>query len=285
MGGPGPLPVAPPLLLSLRGSSPPAALPSLSPAGASRSAPQAAAAAPRTCHAGLSLPQAQVLAELFGGRCALLDPPRPATIKTLIAFQAHWDRHPHLWDQICQARQGWCWWWWRGGVGGRLATGGVECFVCCSAGCLRHLPSPTYRCRRNPSPSPGQVWNTAFQVVAARQRSGAAADGFSFRAFMDGPVARVRRKPARARCQGRGPLAGTCGRRARRRAPCLAQACRPSLVPPPLPPPRVLVRSLDVGVNADGVITMLHDYTQVGALRLERGRGGGGVRQEGLTAG
>lgn len=42
-----------------------------------------------------------------------------------------------------------------------------------------------------------QVWNTAFQVVAQGQR-GAGAD-FCFRAFMDGPVARVRRKPARAR--------------------------------------------------------------------------------------
>jgi hypothetical protein len=52
--------------------------------------------------AGLSLPQAQVLAELFGGRSALLDPPRPATIKSLIAFQAFWDRHPQLYDQICQ---------------------------------------------------------------------------------------------------------------------------------------------------------------------------------------
>lgn len=52
--------------------------------------------------AGLSLPQAQVLAELFGGRGALLDPPRPATIKNLIAFQAFWDRHPQLFDDICQ---------------------------------------------------------------------------------------------------------------------------------------------------------------------------------------
>lgn len=47
---------------------------------------------------------------------------------------------------------------------------------------------------------PPQVWNTAFQVVAARQRAGAEAADFSFRAFMDGPVASVRRKPARARC-------------------------------------------------------------------------------------
>lgn len=56
--------------------------------------------------AGLSLPQAQVLAELFGGRSALLDPPRPATIKNLIAFQAAWDRHPALYDQICQVGLG-----------------------------------------------------------------------------------------------------------------------------------------------------------------------------------
>ena len=43
-----------------------------------------------------------MLAELFGGRAALLDPPRAATIKSLIAFQAFWDRHPSLYDQICQ---------------------------------------------------------------------------------------------------------------------------------------------------------------------------------------
>ena len=41
-----------------------------------------------------------------------------------------------------------------------------------------------------------QVWNTAYQVVAQRQRG---VGDFSFRAFMKGPVARVRRKPARAR--------------------------------------------------------------------------------------
>jgi hypothetical protein len=49
-----------------------------------------------------------VLAELFGGRGALLDPPRPATIKSLIAFQAFWDRHPQLYDQICQVLPS-CW--------------------------------------------------------------------------------------------------------------------------------------------------------------------------------
>ncbi|EFN59785.1 hypothetical protein CHLNCDRAFT_56574 [Chlorella variabilis] len=116
---------------------------------------------------GLSLPQAQVLAELFGGRGALLDPPRPATIKNLIAFQAFWDRHPQLFDDICQ------------------------------------------------------VWNTAYQVVAHRLRGNSGE--FNFRAFMDGAVTRVRRKPARA---------------------------------------RVIMRNLDVGVNADGVINMIHDYTQ-----------------------
>lgn len=55
---------------------------------------------------GLSLPQAQVLAELFGGRGALLDPPRAATIKHLIAFQAHWDGHPQLYDQLCKVGAG-----------------------------------------------------------------------------------------------------------------------------------------------------------------------------------
>ncbi|KAI3429707.1 hypothetical protein D9Q98_005792 [Chlorella vulgaris] len=115
---------------------------------------------------GLSLPQAQVLAELFGGRGALLDPPRAATIKHLIAFQAHWDGHPQLYDQLCK------------------------------------------------------VWNSAYQVVAQRQRGGGE---FSFRAFMDGPVSRVRRKPARA---------------------------------------RVIMRHLDVALNADGLLHMVHDYTQ-----------------------
>ena len=41
-----------------------------------------------------------------------------------------------------------------------------------------------------------QVWNTAYQLVAQRQRG---VGEFHFRAFMDGPVTRVRRKPARAR--------------------------------------------------------------------------------------
>ncbi len=61
---------------------------------------------------GLSLPQAQVLAELFGGRGALLDPPRAATIKHLIALQAYWDGHPQLYDQLCKVGLIGC----RGGV-------------------------------------------------------------------------------------------------------------------------------------------------------------------------
>jgi hypothetical protein len=40
------------------------------------------------------------------------------------------------------------------------------------------------------------VWTTAYQVLAQRQRG---VGDLDFRAFMDGPVARVRRKPARAR--------------------------------------------------------------------------------------
>lgn len=119
---------------------------------------------------GLSLPQAQVLAELFNGRSALLDPPHPATIKSLVDFLARWDRHPQLYEHICQ------------------------------------------------------VWDTAYQVVAQRQRGTAAsASNFNFRAFMDGPVARIRRKPARA---------------------------------------RVIMRHLDAGVNVDGVVNMIRDYTQ-----------------------
>lgn len=71
----------------------------------------------------------------------------------------------------------------------------------CLAAGLGHQPRPDPLFRRALSRRLPQVWNTAYQVVAQRQR-GAAAD-FSFRAFMDGPVARVRRKPARARCERR----------------------------------------------------------------------------------
>ena len=150
---------------------------------------------PRPTTAGLSLPQAQVLAELFGGRNALLDPPRPATIKQLIAFQAHWDRHPHLYDQICQVS----------------SAGSVQTIACqhvkwsstkiavsagaaAAATCTLEgvLPSLNSHCPL----AALQVWNTAYQVVAQRQRG---VGDFSFRAFVDGPVARVRRKPARAR--------------------------------------------------------------------------------------
>ena len=51
---------------------------------------------------------------------------------------------------------------------------------------------------------------------------------------MDGAVARLRRKPARA---------------------------------------RVIVRSLDLGLNADALVTMVHDYTQVGCRAVRPGAG------------
>ena len=92
--------------------------------------------------AGLSLPQAQVLGELFGGRAALLDPPRPVSIRELVAFQAHFDRLPALYAALLG------------------------------------------------------VWEEAYRVVARGQRD---AGDFSFRAFMEGPVAKARAKPARAR--------------------------------------------------------------------------------------
>eukprot|EP00887_Chlorella_sp_A99_P003983 scaffold11.g3983.t1 len=115
---------------------------------------------------GLSLPQAQVLGELFNGRAALVDPPRPASIAALVAFQAAWDGYPQLYDQALH------------------------------------------------------VLNTAYQVLAQGMRG---AGDFHFRTFMEGPVARLRRKPARA---------------------------------------RVICRNLDVGLNADGLVSMVHAYTQ-----------------------
>lgn len=163
--------------------------------------------------AGLSLPQAQVLGELFGGRGALLDPPRPATIKSLVAFQAYWDRHPHLYDQICQVR---------GATAGReegpcvamlLSLLLASAAACSSLRGVRPMPAwplvpppPTRPARHSSfvllSALKQQVFNTAYQVVAHRAgaQGGAQGGDFSFRAFMDGPVAHVRRKPAKARC-------------------------------------------------------------------------------------
>jgi hypothetical protein len=120
---------------------------------------------------GLSLPQAQVLAELFAGGAALLDPPRPASIAALIHLAATYERHPRLYAQLCQ------------------------------------------------------VVDAAYHVLAQAQgqRAAAAAADFSFPAFMAGPVARMRGKPARA---------------------------------------RVVMRSLDAALNADAILTAIHDFTQ-----------------------
>jgi hypothetical protein len=139
---------------------------------------------------GLSLGQAQVLAELCAGGAALLDPPRPATIASLIALRAGYDRHPALWRQL--------------------------------AG----------------------VVDAAYHVLV--QASGRAADAadFSFPAFMDGPVARMRAKPARA---------------------------------------RLVVRSLDAGVNADRVVTALHDFTRR-AIEEAAARGPGDAPAAGAAA-
>lgn len=117
---------------------------------------------------GLSLPQAQVLAELFNGGAALLDPPRPASIANLIAFQATYERFPKVFKQLCQ------------------------------------------------------VLDTAYHVLAQAQGRPEVAD-FSFSDFIAGPVRRMRRKPART---------------------------------------RVVVRSMDVAVNADAMVTAIHDFTQ-----------------------
>ena len=118
---------------------------------------------------GLSLPQAQVLAELFSGTGALLDPPRPASIAEFITFQAAYERFPTLYRQLCG------------------------------------------------------VIDTAYHVLAQAQGRGPEVSEFSFIDFLAGPLQRMRRKPART---------------------------------------RVVVRSVDVDVNADAVVTAIHDFTQ-----------------------
>lgn len=115
---------------------------------------------------GLSLPQAQVLAELFNGTAAVLDPPRPASISQLISFQATYERHPQVMTQLCK------------------------------------------------------VIDTAYHVLAQAQGRVDVLD-FSFVDFLAGPVARMRRKPAKA---------------------------------------RVVVRELDVSLNADAIVTAIHDF-------------------------
>jgi len=117
---------------------------------------------------GLSLPQAQVLAELFDGSVALLDPPRPASIAELINFQATYERFPKIYRQLCG------------------------------------------------------VMDTAYHVLAQAHGRPEVTD-FSFSEFMAGPVRKMRRKPART---------------------------------------RVVVQSMDVGINADAVVTAIHDFTQ-----------------------
>lgn len=117
---------------------------------------------------GLSLPQAQVLAELFNGSAALVDPPRPASIAELINFQATYERFPKVYRQLCG------------------------------------------------------VMDTAYHVLAQAHGRPEVAN-FSFSEFMAGPVRKMRRKPART---------------------------------------RVVVQSMDVGINADAVVTAIHDFTQ-----------------------
>lgn len=117
---------------------------------------------------GLSLPQAQVLAELFNGGAALLDPPRPASITNLISFKARYEKHPKVFKQICQ------------------------------------------------------VIDTAYQVLAQAQGVADVSD-FSFVEFLDGSLAKMRRKPAKS---------------------------------------RVIVRKMNLDLNADAIVTAIHDFTQ-----------------------
>ena len=117
---------------------------------------------------GLSLPQAQILSELFGGKHSLMQPSRVASISNLIAFKAKYDAHPKLFEQLCS------------------------------------------------------VINAAYHMFAKKVSQADVSD-FSFKEFMDVSVALVRKKPAKA---------------------------------------RVVVRNLDISVNADAVVTAIHDFTQ-----------------------
>ena len=117
---------------------------------------------------GLTLPQAQILSELFGGRYAMLSPPRPASISNLIALKARYDAHPKLFDQLCT------------------------------------------------------VVNAAYHIFAKKLAQADVLE-FSFKEFMDVTVSRVRKKPAKA---------------------------------------RVVVQNIDISVNADAVVTAIHDFTQ-----------------------
>lgn len=67
-----------------------------------------------------------------------------------------------------------------------------------------------------------QVLNTGYQVVTEGRRD-PQEDGFDFLAFMEGPLWKVRQKPARA---------------------------------------RVIVRSLDVPLSVDSIVTAIHDWTE-----------------------
>lgn len=117
---------------------------------------------------GLNLPQAQILSELFDGKLAIMQPPRTASISNLISFEAKYDAHPKLFQQLCT------------------------------------------------------VINAAYHMVANTVGQ-AEVSNFSFLEFMDAVVSKVRKKPAKA---------------------------------------RVVVKNFDISVNADAVVTAIHDFTQ-----------------------
>lgn len=50
--------------------------------------------------AGLSPAQASIIAELFGGRLALLGPPRPCTLGALQAYYSVFSSEHRAWEQL-----------------------------------------------------------------------------------------------------------------------------------------------------------------------------------------
>lgn len=142
--------------------------PATSAKGAKKQQSQYAAAKEARSLLGLSLPQAQVLSALFSGKNALVNPPGPVSIRSLITLQAHLERTPKVYKQVCQ------------------------------------------------------VINTAYQVIT-QGKVDPNREPFNFLSFMEGPLWKVRQKPAKA---------------------------------------RVIVRSMNIPFNADAIVTAMHDFTQ-----------------------
>lgn len=76
--------------------------PAKSPKDARRQAAKYAAAKEARRLLCLTLPQAQILAEIFNGSASLFQKPQKVSISGLIAFIANYERYPKIYDSLCQ---------------------------------------------------------------------------------------------------------------------------------------------------------------------------------------